>query len=230
MRVLPGIVVALLAGACATLPAPQGLRVYEGRFSLTARGTAHQDSSSGRFVLVVRADGLTLDLSSPFGTTLARIESGPGGARLIVPGNAASARSDPGGLDQLTLNGFGWRLPVAGLADWIDGRPAPAHDPQQARLAAAPSTPSTPPGSAASAAQDASTSDRRTQFVQDGWTIKVIARFESGAPRQLTMDRDADGDDAPAMAVRLVLDHPPLITAASAGPSVAATRDQLGRQ
>jgi outer membrane lipoprotein LolB len=179
------VAITLFAAGCQTLAPARAGRSYEGRFALTADSGNHRDSANGRFTLAVRSDGLTLDLASPFGTTIARIESAPGIARLIVPGNADASRSDPGGLDALTQHALGWRLPVGGLSDWIDGHPAPA-------LTAAART---------AAAGDV--------FVQQGWTISVVERFDGGSPRQLKMERPADAE-SPAMSVKLILDHPPV--------------------
>lgn len=181
---LAGAVV-LLATGCQTLAPARAERSYEGRFALTAVSGDHRDSATGRFTLAVRSDGLTLDLASPFGTTIARIESAPGIARLIVPGNADASRSDPGGIDALTLHALGWRLPVGGIQAWIDGHPAPE------------STAAT----RAPVAGDV--------FVQQGWTISVVERFDGGSPRQLKMERPAEAE-SPAMSVKLVLDHPPV--------------------
>lgn len=174
----------LLASGCQTLAPARAERSYEGRFALTATLGDHRDSANGRFTLAVRSDGLTLDLASPFGTTIARIESSPGIARLIVPGNADASRSDPDGLDALTQHALGWRLPVGGLSSWIDGHPAPEFT---------------------AAARTAVSGD---VFVQQGWTISVVERFDGGSPRQLKMERTAEGE-SPAMSVKLILDHPP---------------------
>ncbi|HUN93641.1 MAG TPA: outer membrane lipoprotein LolB [Burkholderiaceae bacterium] len=186
------LLAAVLLAGCQTLAPARGERFYEGRFSITAVAGDKRDSANGRFTLSVRTDGLTLDLASPFGTTIARIESGSDNARLIIPGDADASRSDPAGLDALTVNALGWRLPVAGLADWIDGR----------------GTAGQPVARAA---------DGSDAIVQDGWTIRVVERFDGGAPRQLKMERDADADGAPAMVVRLLLDHAPTFAGADRG-------------
>ena len=184
---------ALLAN-CSNLPAARAERIYEGRFALSAVGARHTDGATGRFTLSIRHDGLTLDLASPFGTTIARIESEPGLAKLTVPGNAEASQSDKDGLDALTQRALGWRLPVGGLASWIDGQPAPEFT-EAARTAVSGDT-----------------------FVQQGWTITVLERFDGGQPKQLKMERPADEAGAPAMSIRLILDHPPL-TNPTATPS-----------
>jgi len=173
-----------LLSACASLAPPSGERLYDGRFSLTADDGTRSDTSTGRFVLAVRGDGMTLDLSSPLGTTVARIDDSRGTARLIVPGRADDAAVDAG-LDALTQRVLGWRLPVAGLPDWIRGLPAA--------------------GRPSRFLDDA----RRDAFEQDDWSIRVVERFGDDTPRRIDLDRPAGADGAPRMAVRLVLDGPP---------------------
>lgn len=77
---------AVLLGACASLPPPlPPERSYSGRFAATATLDGRSDSQSGRFVLQTRGAELTLDLATPLGTTLARLQDGPEGARLRAP-------------------------------------------------------------------------------------------------------------------------------------------------
>jgi outer membrane lipoprotein LolB len=92
--------------------------------------------------------------------------------------------------EALALEVLGWPLPVAGIGDWIEGRPAPN---RPSRMQAGP--------------------DGTTGFEQDGWTIAIAERFDSGAPRRLVMSRPAQGaaehaPAAPAITLRLVLDEP----------------------
>jgi outer membrane lipoprotein LolB len=80
---------------------------------------------------------------------------------------------------------FGWRLPVRGLADWIDGRPDPSRPARVER-----------------------DGDRITRIDQDGWTIRIAEIFPaSSRPRLLLMDRPPSAGD-PAVSVRLVVDDP----------------------
>lgn len=170
-----------LAG-CASLPAPPPAeRVYEGRFAASARIDGKAESSSGRFVLRVGRDGaLTLDLGSPLGNTLARLELGPDGARLRAPqpdGTLTEARGANGA--DLTAQLLGYPLPVEGLAHWIDARPAPQRPAVVERA-----------------------DGRIVQIEQDGWIVRVQERFEDGQPRRLLFERDG-------VTLRLVLDAPP---------------------
>lgn len=185
-------VLALVAGlaGCATLPAPTDSdRVHAGRFAATTTLDGKRENTTGRFQLRVDRERLLLDLASPIGTTLARIESGPAGVVLRTPGDdGREVRSrDAEALAQEVL---GWPLPVAGIGDWIEGRPVP-------------SRPSRPQAGA----------DGTTGFEQDGWTIAIAERFDSGAPRRVVMTRPAQSaaagaPAAPAITLRLVLDEP----------------------
>ncbi len=170
---------------CASLPPPAPAeRVHAGRFSATAHTHDRQENLSGRFVLAVRGASLTLDLASPLGTTLARVEAGPGGARLVEPGSpprelrGASAEA-------LVEQALGFALPASGIADWIVGRPValrPARTTQQ--------------------------DGRISAIEQDGWTIRVLERFAANdLPRRLSFERPAH-DASPAIRLQLVLDDP----------------------
>jgi outer membrane lipoprotein LolB len=171
--------------ACASLPPPAPAeRVHAGRFSAVAMMDGRQENLSGRFVLSVRGESLTLDLASPLGTTLARVETGPEGARLTEPGSpprelrGASAEA-------LAEQALGFALPATGIADWIVGRPVarrPARTTEQ---------------------------DGRVGVIeQDGWTIRVLERFASNdLPRRLSFERPAH-NASPAIRLQLVLDDP----------------------
>jgi len=187
------LALALLAlacgGGCATFapiePAPL---LYTGRFSASISRGEHREAVSGRFTLAASPGGrTTLDLASPLGNTLARIEAVEDRATLTAPqadGTLATWQGDSP--DALAESALGYRLPVAGLADWIAGRAAPG---RAARL-----FPESGP----------------TQRIeQDGWVIGIDERFgDTGAPRLLSFDRDGSGPAAPAVRLRLVLDDP----------------------
>lgn len=170
---------------CASLgPSAPAERVHTGRFSAVAQFADRQENASGRFALSVRSGSLTLDLASALGTTLARVESGPDGARLTEPGSpprelrGASAEA-------LAERVLGFALPTVGLGDWIVGRPAPGRP-------------------AATTAHNG----HLIAIEQDGWTIRVLERFASnGLPRRLVFERPAE-PPSPAIRLQLVLDDP----------------------
>jgi outer membrane lipoprotein LolB len=180
--------VLVLAGAlaaCASLPPPAPAeRVHAGRFSAIARVDDRQENLSGRFVLSVRGESVTLDLASPLGTTLARVEAGPDGARLTEPGSPPRELRGANA-EALAEQALGFALPASGIADWIVGRPValrPARTTQQ--------------------------DGRISAIEQDGWTIRVLERFASNdLPRRLSFERPAY-DTSPAIRLQLVLDDP----------------------
>lgn len=174
---------AMLAGACSTLTPPrEAERVHQGRFAVTANWPDRAENSSGRFALSIHADGLTLDLSSPLGNTLARIDTDANGARLVAPdGNGSLQRLQGPNADALTEQALGWSLPVSGIGDWIVGRPVPVRPYRSVGEGA---------------------------IEQDGWTIRVLERFGGdSAPRRLSFERPAAAP-SPAITLRLVLDEP----------------------
>ncbi len=133
-RLCHGFAALLLTGmgflaGCATPPpvepGPPGH--WKGRFSLTLidpsdkRSTtleAHEERAQGRFTLTRSAQTLKLALFSPFGQTLANAVSGPDGAQLTTSDGRIFSAEDINSLMEMAL---GWKLPVADLADWLNG-------------------------------------------------------------------------------------------------------------
>ncbi|MBC8118324.1 MAG: outer membrane lipoprotein LolB [Burkholderiaceae bacterium] len=173
-----------LVSACATTPPTPADRSYAGRFSATTALGEQRDNVSGRFSLETRGAQQVLELASPLGTTVARIEIEPGGARAT----GAQMREVRGpDADAITEQLLGWPLPVSGLTDWLEARPTPQ---RHARIE-----------------RDAG---RVTLIEQDGWTIRFPEYFDSTArPRRLVLERAALAN-APAVTLRLVLDEPPV--------------------
>lgn len=180
----------VLISSCTTLPPPAATeRSYSGRFSLavtsTQTGTETQRSAwTGRFALAVGPQSLTLDLVTPLGATIARFETDPREARLLVPsdGRLQEAR----GTDAQTLaeRVLGWSLPIERMPDWIEGRPSsgrPFH---------------------ALAAEEGS-----ERFEQDGWSVTVQRVTDGKSGRRLQIERPAR-DGLPSVALRVVLDGP----------------------
>jgi outer membrane lipoprotein LolB len=174
-------IVAVLGG-CATAPAVAPDRVYTGRFSAVATQGEKRDSVSGRFSVEVRGDRQTIDLATPLGTTVARIEVGPDGARASGPGMQDVRGGDP---DALTEQLLGWRLPVSGLPDWIEGRPSPGRPAHVEREGGRP-----------------------VLIEQDGWTVRIAETLENSArPRLIVLERPAS-PLAPGVVLRLAVDAP----------------------
>lgn len=173
----------LLVAACATLPPLKaGGASYSGRFSLVIDGADRHETDSGRFVLTVDGRDVTVDLSTPFGTTVARVQTGADGARVTVPSGSGVRTVWGPDAEALSLKVLGWTLPVAGIGDWIEGRPAAG---RPYRLEAA-------DGGA-------------TRLEQDGWTIRLEPGPAAGRPHRLEMTRPQQAD-APSVRLRIVLD------------------------
>ena len=200
---------AVVVTACASLPEQADpARVHTGRFAATTTLDGRSENTTGRFTLVVRGPRLQLDLATPIGTTLARIESGPDGALLRT--STADGLEEARGRDAQALaeQVLGWPLPVAGIGDWILGRPAPA-----------------------SSSRTQSEDGRIRAIEQDGWTIEIAERFDTGDPRRLVFTRAARPGGpltppAPAITLRLVLDAPSTSTPRAAAPVPAETQSR----
>jgi outer membrane lipoprotein LolB len=170
-----------LAG-CVAVPPTTPDRVHTGRFSATATQGDRRDSVSGRFSVEVRGDRQRIDLATPLGTTVARIEVGPEGASASSPGMQEARGPDADALAEQLL---GWRLPVSGLPDWIDGRPVPSRPARVER-----------------------DGTRPVLIEQDGWTVRIAETFAaSDRPRLIVLERAAS-PLAPGVVLRLIVDDP----------------------
>ena len=177
------VLFAVLIAGCATAPETSPDRVYTGRFSALATQGDKRESVSGRFSVEVRGDRQRIDLATPLGTTVARIEVGPEGANASGPGMQEARGPDADALAEQLL---GWRLPVSGLPDWIEGRPVPSRPARVER--------------------DGS---RPVLIEQDGWIVRIAETFAaSGRPRLLVLERAAAPPLAPGVVLRLVVDDP----------------------
>jgi outer membrane lipoprotein LolB len=181
-RRLAALICTLALAACATIPAVAPDRVYSGRFSAVAAQGERREAVSGRFTMEVRGAERTIDLATPLGSTVARIEVGADGARATGPGMQEARGPDPDALAEQLL---GWRLPVSGLADWVEGRPAPGRPARVER------------------------NDGRPVLIeQDGWIVQLAEAFPAtGKPRRIVLERSAT-PIAPAVVLRLVIDDP----------------------
>ena len=120
---LPVAAAALLAG-CAS--APQGSRVWRGRFALRAlRPEGVVEALSGRFELTSAPDLLRLDLLTPLSGVLARIEETSSGASMRR--NLTDEPVADRDLDALTQRLLGFPVPVRELLALLEaGASAPA--------------------------------------------------------------------------------------------------------
>jgi outer membrane lipoprotein LolB len=176
------VLLATVLTGCATAPATTPDRLYTGRFSAVATLGDKRESVSGRFSVEVRGDRQRIDLATPLGTTVARIEVGPDGASASGPGMQDARGPDADALAEQLL---GWRLPVSGLSDWIEGRPVPSRPARVER-----------------------DGDRAVLIDQDGWTVRIAETFAaSDRPRLVVLERAAS-PLAPGVILRLVVDDP----------------------
>jgi len=171
-------VLLLLAGCAAvpqkTLPmGPIGEAFYlSGRVSVK-HGT---DAASGRISWQHDRDGDDLLLSNPFGQGVARIIRRDGLVTLTTSDQKVYRAKD---VEDLTEQVLGWRLPLAGLPDWVRGRAA-AGAPAQTRLNGA---------------------HRLAELRQSGWVVKFLDYDDaSGLPSRLNLSR---GDTQ----IRMVIDQ-----------------------
>ena len=181
----PMLTLLALLEACATPARSPADRAYTGRFTVTTASAEQRESVSGRFALEIRGQQQLLELSSPLGTTVARIEIEPSGARATGAQMQEVRGADA---DALTEQLLGWPLPVSGLADWIEGRPVPSR-----------------------AARVEREGGRVVLLEQDGWTIRLPEYFEllgaAERPRRLVLERPA-GANSPSVVLRLIVDEP----------------------
>ena len=176
------LLLAALLTACATPSLVPPDRAYSGRFAVTTAFEEQRENVSGRFTLEIRGPQQIVELASPLGTTVARVEIEPGGARATGAQMQEVRGSDA---DALTQRLLGWPLPVSGLADWIEGRPVPTRVARVEREGG-----------------------RVVLLEQDGWTIRLQEYSEATArPRRLVLERPAAAN-IPSVVLRLIVDEP----------------------
>ena len=149
-----GLVAATLA-ACSTVPtqpsAPStasadGTFERAGRFALTVYDRSaerNRDSVQGGFTWLDTGAVLTLDLTNPLGSTLARVVVADNQAVLTRSNGERTVASDP---DALVAQVLGSPIPVSGMRNWLKGMRN---------------------GQGAAAARDAQ------QFNEAGWQVKM---------------------------------------------------------
>ena len=171
-----------LLTACATPILAPPDRAYSGRFAVTTALGEQRENVSGRFNLEIRGPQQIVELASPLGTTVARVEIEPGGARATGAQMQEVRGADA---DMLTQQLLGWPLPVSGLVDWIEGRPVPTRVARVEREGG-----------------------RVVLLEQDGWTIRLPEYSEATArPRRLVLERPAAAN-TPSVVLRLIVDEP----------------------
>jgi len=157
------VAAAAVLGACTTLP-EHGL-APPGGFELSGRVAVRyaRDSGSARLFWRHSNDADEVLITSPVGQGIARI-SREGGRFLLVTGDNKEYRASDA--ESLTEQALGWRLPLSGLSEWIQGR-------------ASPDRPSTVTGQA----------NDSLEIRQDGWRV-TYEEFREGKPFRLRLSRE----------------------------------------
>ena len=132
------------------------------------------DGASGRIAWKHSSATDEMLISSPLGQGIARITRHGGKVKLVTADQKEYTASDA---ESLTERVLGWRLPLAGLPDWVQGRADPARP--------------------ARSVHDAQS--RLSELIQDDWRVEY-EEYEGARPSRLRISR-AD------LEIRLVVDE-----------------------
>ena len=160
------------SSSAAMQPAVQAFAA-EGRISVRYG----EQSLSGKFTWTHATGRDELGLATPLGNQLAQIVRDPSGVQLT---NSRQERYSAPDVESLTEAQLGWRLPLAGLTDWVQGRPREA--------------------SAAASRDDAG---RLLQLKEAGWVIDYSYAGAATLPQRLILSYPRAEQ---ALEIRLVLD------------------------
>jgi len=167
------LILALPLAACAPLPVATdstqlALPPLQPAFSATGRLSARHggDAFAASFRWRHGPDGDEIEFASPLGQTVAMLQGDGRSATLrAADGRVFTADS----WEALTEQGLGWRLPVEGLASWIQGAPRPG----------------------APFSGERGEGDRPAVLRQEGWTIIYLAYAKDEAaverPSRMTL-------------------------------------------
>jgi len=163
VRLALAIAAAAVLGACASLS--ESGRPLPGGFELSGRVAVRygKDAASGRVFWRHASDTDELLITSPLGQGIARLNR-KGDQFRLVTGDRKEYRAD--NAEDLTEQALGWRLPLAGLSDWVQARPSP--------------------GRPAEVRGDV---NRDLELWQDGWHV-AYEEFREGRPFRLRMSRE----------------------------------------
>jgi len=166
---------ALLAG-CASFHGVRDARIARDGFELVGRVAVRygSDGASGRIAWKHSSATDELLITSPLGQGIARVTRRGGEVTLVTADQKEYWASDA---ELLTERVLGWRLPLAGLPDWVQGRADPARPAQLARDA----------------------QSRLSELMQDDWRVEY-QEYEGERPSKLRISR-AD------LEIRLVVDQ-----------------------
>jgi outer membrane lipoprotein LolB len=113
------VAAAAVLGGCAALPehgtAPPGGFELSGRVAVRSS----RDSGSAKIFWRHSSDADEMVITSPVGQGIARITREGERYRLVTGDKKEFRASDA---ETLTEQALGWRLPLSGLSDWVQGR------------------------------------------------------------------------------------------------------------
>jgi len=163
VRFAPALVAAALLGACATLP--EVGRPPPAGFELSGRVAVRygKDAASGRIFWRHADDADELLITSALGQGIARLSRERDQFRLLTGANKEYRAADA---ESLTEQALGWRLPLAGLSDWVRGRASPGRP-----------------------AEMRGEVDKGLELWQDGWHV-AYEEFREGRPFKLRLSRE----------------------------------------
>jgi len=151
---------ALLLAACASIeferPARDMVFELSGRIAVKYRN----DAASGTIAWRHSAESDEMLLSSPFGQGVARIVRTKAIVTLTTSEGHDVSAADA---EALTEQVLGFRIPLAGLADWVRGRPGPGE-----------------------ARRRTDAAGRLAELEQSGWKIEYLG-WERGLPSRLRL-------------------------------------------
>ena len=119
---------AVLLAACASAPTPSMRTTADAAdtpFSIAGRISARRGDAgvAGAFTWTHDAAHDAIDLSTPLGQTLAKLEGGPNGVEVRLPDGRTQTAAT---WRELTERAFGVTIPVDGLSAWVRGVPRAA--------------------------------------------------------------------------------------------------------
>ena len=163
VRFAPGLAVAVLLAACATFP--ESSPPPPGGFELSGRVAIRhpKETASGQIFWRHSDSADDLLITSSLGQGIARISRERDEYRLVTGDSKLYRASDA---ESLTEQALGWRLPLAGLPDWVRGRASPGRPAETHRNASG-----------------------ILELRQDGWRI-AYEEFRGDRPFRLRLSRD----------------------------------------
>ena len=119
---------AVLLAACASAPPPSMLTTADAAdtpFSIAGRISARRGDAgvAGAFTWTHDAAHDAIDLSTPLGQTLAKLEGGANGVEVRLPDGRTQTAAT---WRELTERAFGVTIPVDGMSAWVRGVPRAA--------------------------------------------------------------------------------------------------------